>query len=114
MSNFQESSTDNTLSTSSSDGVGPKFKGFGKKEVPPPKPIEKTEKEREEEMKLESEIRSTNMFKNMRARQEESLDSKITKLREEEELIASDPSVGAVPEVAKSFTFLLNNMHFLM
>ena len=44
-------------------------------------------------------IESSKLFKSTRARQEALLDEKIAKLKEEEDLIASDPSVGAVPEL---------------
>jgi len=39
------------------------------------------------------------MFKSKQARDIYELDEKIKKLKEEEALIASDPSVGAVPEI---------------
>jgi len=48
---------------------------------------------------VEDMIQSTDMFKKKRQVQQESLDEKIQRLREEEELLASDPSVGAVPEL---------------
>ncbi len=44
-------------------------------------------------------IESSKLFKSTRARQEAILDEKIARLREEEELLATDPSVGAVPEM---------------
>lgn len=44
-------------------------------------------------------ILSTKLYKNKRLQQEAALNEKIRLLREEEELIASDPSVGAVPEI---------------
>lgn len=44
-------------------------------------------------------IQNTDMFKKKRQFQQESLDEKIQRLRDEEELLASDPSVGAVPEL---------------
>jgi Photosynthesis affected mutant 68 len=44
-------------------------------------------------------IKSTKMFKSKQARDIYELDEKIKKLKEEEALIASDPSVGAVPEI---------------
>mmetsp|Transcript_10017 Transcript_10017/g.16752 ORF Transcript_10017/g.16752 Transcript_10017/m.16752 type:complete len:254 (+) Transcript_10017:81-842(+) len=47
----------------------------------------------------EEKILQTDMYKRKQQRKEEALQEKIAKLREEEELIASDPSVGAVPEL---------------
>lgn len=44
-------------------------------------------------------IQNTDMFKKKRQFQQEALEEKIQRLREEEELLASDPSVGAVPEL---------------
>ena len=48
---------------------------------------------------IEKQILSTKMFKDQRNQKILELDDKIKRLREEEELIASDPSVGAVPEI---------------
>jgi hypothetical protein len=48
---------------------------------------------------IEEAIESSTLFKSTRARQEALLDEKIARLKEEEDLIASDPSVGAVPEL---------------
>ena len=48
---------------------------------------------------IEKQILSTKMFKDQRNQKISELDDKIRRLREEEELIASDPSVGAVPEL---------------
>jgi len=90
--------------------ISKSFKGFGKKKTQPvieesveikSKPIIASE-EIETEKKngdIEKEILSTKMFKNIEKKREEALNDKIQKLREEEELIASDPSVGAVPEL---------------
>jgi hypothetical protein len=101
MSDFPESSAPEPVSGKSGDEGNSKvpFKGFGKKEPPVQMKREKTAAEIEADQKLDDEIRSTNMFKNIRQRREDALDSKISQLRTEEELIASDPSVGAVPEV---------------
>ena len=79
------------------------FKGFSKKkeEEIATKEVKKTKEEILADQRLESQIRSTNMFEKKRAREEAELDAKIAAVREEEELIASDPSVGAVPEVSK-------------
>jgi len=44
-------------------------------------------------------ILSTKMFKSDRLRREDILNEKIKRLQAEDELIASDPSVGAVPEL---------------
>jgi hypothetical protein len=44
-------------------------------------------------------IESTPRYKNIRERRNAELDEKIRKLKEEDDLIASDPSVGAVPEI---------------
>lgn len=52
-----------------------------------------------EPVNLEKAIESSKLFKSTRARQEALLDEKIARLKEEEDLIASDPSVGAVPEI---------------
>ena len=77
------------------------FKGFSKKrEEEIIKEVKKTKEEIIADQRLESQIRSTNMFEKKRAREEAELDAKIAAVREEEELIASDPSVGAVPEVS--------------
>lgn len=48
---------------------------------------------------LNDAIESSKLFKSTRARQEALLDEKIARLREEEEMLATDPSVGAVPEM---------------
>jgi hypothetical protein len=48
---------------------------------------------------LEKKILSTKMFKDQRTKSMTDLDDKIRRLKEEEDLIASDPSVGAVPEI---------------
>ena len=40
-----------------------------------------------------------NLYATPRARREAELDEKIARLKEEEDLISSDPSVGAVPEL---------------
>lgn len=48
---------------------------------------------------LDGAIESSQLFKSTRARQEALLDEKIARLREEEEMLATDPSVGAVPEM---------------
>ena len=48
---------------------------------------------------IDEAIESSTLFKSKRARQEALLDEKIAKLKEEEDLLASDPSVGAVPEL---------------
>ena len=84
----------------------PKFKGFGKKDDIVVKKA-KTAKELEDDQILESKIRSTTMFQKERARQEDALDTKIAALKEEEDLIATDPSVGAVPEVRMEASSLI-------
>ena len=48
---------------------------------------------------LEKKILGTKMFQDQRTRSRLELDDKIRRLKEEEDLIASDPSVGAVPEI---------------
>ena len=48
---------------------------------------------------LEKKILSTKMFQDQRSKSMVELDDKIRRLKEEEDLIASDPSVGAVPEI---------------
>ena len=77
------------------------FKGFGKKDdlVKQTPPKQKTKEEMIEAQALESRIRASNMFRKKRAKEEETLDKKIAMVQEEEELLATDPSVGAVPEV---------------
>lgn len=44
-------------------------------------------------------ILQTKMFKSMKKKEDEELQRKIKELEEEEALIASDPSVGAVPQI---------------
>ena len=78
-------------------------KGFGKKVVPPPVPeIEKsaiqTDRTNTTPRAGESEEQRY-LYETPRARREAELDEKIKRLREEEELLATDPSVGAVPEL---------------
>ena len=84
------------------------FKGFGRKKaqsVPEPNVEMKIQAKLVEppksvgDINVEKEILSTKMFKNIEKKREEALNEKIQRLREEEELIASDPSVGAVPEL---------------
>ena len=78
------------------------FKGFSKKkEEEITKEVQKTKEEVLADQRLEGQIRSTKMFEKKRAREESELDAKIAAVRAEEELIASDPSVGAVPEVGR-------------
>lgn len=48
---------------------------------------------------VDSIIQETEMFKSKRQLREAILDEKIQKIRDEDELMASDPSVGAVPEL---------------
>eukprot|EP01031_Cornospumella_fuschlensis_P035780 gene35780-43398_t len=48
---------------------------------------------------LDDAILSSKMFKKKRAATVEAIQSKLDKLKEEEALVASDPSVGAVPEI---------------
>jgi len=48
---------------------------------------------------VDTAILSTKMFKRRANKQEEELERKIQELKEEEDLIATDPSVGAVPEL---------------
>lgn len=50
-------------------------------------------------LSAEDQILSTNMFKNKQVRAIESLEEKIARVQAEEDLIADDPSVGAVPEL---------------
>lgn len=52
---------------------------------------------------MDSRIRSSKMFEKKKVRENAALDAKIQKVREEEALVASDPSVGAVPEVCCFF-----------
>jgi len=82
----------------SSGGEDEGFKGFGKKRVDEAK-AKVAEAKAEEDAKLESTILTSKMMLNVRARRETELDEKISKLREEEALLATDPSVGAVPEL---------------
>ena len=79
------------------------FKGFSKKrEQEIIKEVQKSKEEILADQRLESQIRSTKMFEKKRAREEAELDAKIAAVQEEEDLIASDPSVGAVPEVYRA------------
>jgi hypothetical protein len=48
---------------------------------------------------LDTLIKNTEMFKSKREYRENILQSKIEQLKQEDDLIASDPSVGAVPEL---------------
>lgn len=48
---------------------------------------------------FESKFESTKYYKSEMTKRQTELDEKISKLREEEALMASDPSVGAVPEL---------------
>ena len=48
---------------------------------------------------VEKKILSTKLFQDQRTRSKLELEDKIRRLKEEEDLIASDPSVGAVPEI---------------
>jgi hypothetical protein len=50
-------------------------------------------------MSDEDKILNTQMFKKKMTRDQEDLEDKIRRVREEEELISQDPSVGAVPEI---------------
>ena len=95
-SDFPEISTESSPLEKADENQS-QFKGFGKKDKKGKN--EKTEKEKLEDMKLESEIQRTNMFQNIKQKREEALETKISQLKEEEDLISSDPSVGAVPEV---------------
>lgn len=75
------------------------FKGFGKSNNKSQMLSGDTIEKKEEERIVEKEIEGTKMFLSMRQRREDALDEKINQLREVDEQIASDPSVGAVPEV---------------
>ena len=48
---------------------------------------------------IDSIIENTDLFKTKREQRQLSLNDKIQQLREEDELLATDPSVGAVPEL---------------
>jgi hypothetical protein len=48
---------------------------------------------------LDEVIESTALFKSNRERDEALLDEKIARLKEEQDMLATDPSVGAVPEM---------------
>jgi hypothetical protein len=81
-------------------------KGFGKKNEIKPEPRiqeSKTGANRAEVEPatdaLDAQIKGTQMFQNMNARRVMELEEKIQKLKDEDDLIASDPSVGAVPEL---------------
>lgn len=51
------------------------------------------------ETDVDEQIKKSRMYQSITARRLSELDDKIRKLKEEEALIASDPSVGAVPEL---------------
>lgn len=79
-------------------------KGFGSSR--PEKPSESTSSLEPTDLKTQQADNSfkevyekTDYFKNELKKREDALDEKIQRLREEEQLMASDPSVGAVPEL---------------
>lgn len=85
-------------------------KGFGKKKVTIKEPDQKQpfnsrlnpdSSDSPEDAVAISATRSEekNLYVTPRARREAELDEKIARLKEEEDLISSDPSVGAVPEL---------------
>eukprot|EP01041_Mallomonas_annulata_P011407 gene11407-23866_t len=72
-------------------------KGFGKKVVLPVKEVASSDPATLPKSPAVGDvIRSSKTVRQMR---EEQLDAKIAELKEEEDLLASDPSVGAVPEL---------------
>jgi hypothetical protein len=79
-------------------------KGFGKKVVPNVTPLTESANRDTSTVSTEVPMASSspevkNLYNTPRARREAELDEKIQRLREEEELLATDPSVGAVPEL---------------
>lgn len=105
----------NFIKLSSTDDSG--GKGFGKKKDPPPpkikqetKPITSKLPSAEKElvepsnnidpnMSQDDIIKNTKMFKTSKERRIDDLKEKIKLLQEEEDLIATDPTGGAVPEI---------------
>jgi hypothetical protein len=59
----------------------------------------KSDSKVDEDFNYDDIILNTQMFRSVKARDEERLNEKIQLLKDEEELIATDPSVGAVPEI---------------
>jgi hypothetical protein len=83
------------------DDDAEEFKGFGKRPDPKlelqepdaPEPLTA-----EESVTFDDAVSRSDRFKRLKDLREEELDKKIQRVREEEELLATDPSVGAVPE----------------
>ena len=69
-------------------------KGFGKREA-----AAMALRASANETDVDEQIKKSKMYQTISARRLSELDDKIRKLKEEEALIASDPSVGAVPEL---------------
>ena len=84
------------------DEVGEKKKdrprGFGAPKPKVKKMKEMTMEEFVADDKLEQRIQSSDRFTRMREARERELDSKIARLQEQDNLVAEDPSVGAVPQ----------------
>jgi hypothetical protein len=88
-----------------SDDSGNQGKGFGKKKVA----VKEAEVKQPFNTRLDSTTEAPskalvqpedkNLYQTPRARREAELDEKIARLKEEEDLISSDTSVGAVPEL---------------
>ena len=81
-----------------SDDLDNRPRGFGKpRVVAAAKDINSTEVLSTNEKEIK--VQAISEVKTPRQRMIEELDSKIMTLKEEEDLLASDPSVGAVPEI---------------
>ena len=76
------------------------FKGFGKKKLKtPPSEIQNYNNQVIQDPKVDKAIQASGRFTRMRENREKELDEKIAMLKEEDDLIATDPSVGAVPQI---------------
>ena len=79
----EDSSSQEIKNNENIDSI-PKSKGFSRI-----KPIEKSDPD-----DIDLKIKETKMYKSIRTKQESQLNEKIAKLKEEEDLLATDPSVG--------------------
>ena len=86
-----------TVIFAESDGLNEKPKGFGR-----PKIVASSKEiiaDASTSIETDGAVQKIPEMKTPRQRMIEELDSKIKTLQEEEQLLASDPSVGAVPEI---------------
>lgn len=75
------------------------FKGFGKKKVIMSSSEIQKNNQVIQDPKVDEVIQASGRFTRMRENREKELDDKIAILKEEDDLIATDPSVGAVPQI---------------